>query len=93
MCLAVASRHGEKDIKDKTYTISKILRAFEWTDSKYVVSKLTVENDMNLNNVRLGIEGKKNFLKVCSNVCQQYRKFIVQQKRKSVLGIYVDYPL
>ena len=75
------------DSREKARAITKIVDYFEKQDIQYFVSKLPVGDYMSLDNARFAIDRKQNLLELCSNVCQQHKRFKNELIRASELGI------
>lgn len=77
------------DSREKTKAIKKILLSFDAHGIDYFVSKLPVADYMCFDNPRLVIDRKQNLLEICSNVCQQHKRFTDELKRAQQYGIKV----
>ena len=75
------------DSREKARAITKIVDYFEKQDIQYFVSKLPVGDYMSLDNARFAIDRKQNLLELCSNVCQQHKRFKTELIRANELGI------
>lgn len=75
------------DSREKARAITKIVDYFEKQDIQYFVSKLPVGDYMSLDNARFAIDRKQNLLELCSNVCQQHKRFKNELIRANELGI------
>ena len=63
------------DTREKEKAIDKIIFELEKQGIDYVSSKLYVGDYMNFDNPRLVIDRKQNLNELCSNVCQQHKRF------------------
>lgn len=75
------------DSREKARAITKIVDYFEKQDIQFFVSKLPVGDYMSLDNARFAIDRKQNLLELCSNVCQQHKRFKNELIRANELGI------
>lgn len=75
------------DSREKARAITKIVDYFEKQDIQYFVSKLPVGDYMSLDNARFAIDRKQNLFELCSNVCQQHKRFKNELIRANELGI------
>lgn len=63
------------DSREKARAIKKIVAEFDRQGIKHPVSKLLVGDYMNYDNPRLIIDRKQNLSELCSNVCQDHKRF------------------
>lgn len=77
------------DTREKQKAIKKILAEFENQNIKCISSKLYVGDYMSLDNPRLVIDRKQNLLELCSNVCQQHKRFISEIQRAADADIKI----
>ncbi len=75
------------DSREKARAIKKIIAAFDKQGITYFVSKLPCGDYCDLDNARFCIDRKQSLLEVCSNVCQQHKRFTEELKRANHLGI------
>ena len=75
------------DSREKARAIKKIVAEFNKRGITYFVSKLPCGDYCDLDNARFCIDRKQNLLEVCSNVCQQHKRFTEELKRANKLGI------
>jgi hypothetical protein len=75
------------DSREKARAITKILDEFNNQGVQHFISKLPCGDYCNLDNARFCIDRKQNLLEVCSNVCQQHKRFTEELKRANALGI------
>ena len=75
------------DSREKARAITKILDTFHRANVSYLINKLPVGDYMSMDNPRLVIDRKQNLLELCSNVCQQHRRFRAEIERAVQCGI------
>lgn len=75
------------DSREKARAIKKIVAEFDKQGVNYFTSKLLVGDYMSLDNPRLVIDRKQNLSEVCSNVCQQHKRFKDELLRANQAGI------
>jgi len=75
------------DSREKAKAISKIIAEFDKQGIQHPSSKLFVGDYMNYDNPRLIIDRKQNLAELCSNVCQQHKRFTDELKRANEFGI------
>lgn len=75
------------DSREKAKAIKKVLATFDREGIKWFVSKLPVGDYMSLDNPRLVIDRKQNLLELCTNVCQQHKRFRDELERANDYGI------
>lgn len=75
------------DSREKAKAITKILAEFDKQDIKHFSSKLPVGDYQSLDNARLVIDRKQNLSELCSNVCQQHKRFKAELEKANELGI------
>ena len=75
------------DTREKARAIKKILAEFERQGVKSYSNKLDVGDYMSLDNARLVVDRKQNLTEVCSNMCQQHRRFREELVRAQSRGI------
>lgn len=75
------------DSREKARAIQKIVAEFDRQNVKHFVSKLPVGDYMNLDNPRLVIDRKQSLLEICTNVCQQHKRFTAELTRANEYGI------
>lgn len=63
------------DTREKARAIRKIVAEFDRQGIRHPVSKLMVGDYMNYDNPRLIIDRKQNLTELCSNVCQDHKRF------------------
>ena len=77
------------DSREKPKAIQKILADFDKTGINHFVSKLPVGDYMSFDNPRLVIDRKQSLQELCSNVCQQHKRFRAELIRAQEIGIKV----
>ncbi len=77
------------DSREKPKAIQKILADFDKTGINHFVSKLPVGDYMSFDNPRLVIDRKQSLQELCSNVCQQHKRFRAELIRAQEIGIHV----
>ncbi|MDO4831339.1 MAG: ERCC4 domain-containing protein [Clostridia bacterium] len=77
------------DSREKPKAIKKIIGEFERQKIQHFVSKLPVGDYCSLDNARFCVDRKQNLFEVCSNVCQQHKRFTDELRRAEALGINV----
>lgn len=75
------------DSREKAKAIQKILFQFEKSGITYFTSKLPVGDYISLDNARLAVDRKQNLSELCTNVCQQHKRFKAELERANQLGI------
>lgn len=75
------------DSREKARAITTIIKQFDDARIKHFVSKLPVGDYMSLDNPRLVIDRKQNLNELCSNVCQEHRRFTAELERAREYGI------
>lgn len=75
------------DSREKAKAIRKIKKEFERQDIQYFVSKLPCGDYIEISDGTFAIDRKQNLLELCSNVCQQNKRFIAELERAQSLGI------
>ncbi len=75
------------DSREKAKAIDKILAEFDKQGIDHFSSKLPVGDYQSLDNARLVIDRKQNLSELCSNVCQQHKRFKAELERANKLGI------
>ena len=75
------------DSREKPKAIKGIIAEFDKQAITYFVSKLPCGDYMSLDNARFAIDRKQSLLEVCSNVCQDHKRFINELKRANEFGI------
>ena len=75
------------DSREKSRAIVKILQTFDKHGIQHFVSKLPCGDYCDLDNARFCIDRKQNLNEVCSNVCQEHKRFISELTRANELGI------
>lgn len=75
------------DSREKARAIQKIITEFDRQGITYDVSKLYVGDYQSLDNARLAIDRKQNLSELCSNVCQQHKRFRNELIRAQEMGI------
>lgn len=63
------------DSREKARAIKKIVSEFDRQEVRHPVSKLMVGDYMNYDNPRLIVDRKQNLSELCSNVCQDHKRF------------------
>lgn len=63
------------DSREKARAIKKIVEEFDRQNIQHPVSKLMVGDYMNYDNPRVIIDRKQNLSELCSNVCQDHKRF------------------
>ena len=76
------------DSREKARAIKPILAEFKRQGVDYYVSKLFIADYMNLDNPRLVVD-RKRILELCSNVCQDHKRFTAELIRAQQYGIKV----
>lgn len=69
------------DSREKAKAIKSIIAEFERQGVKYASSKLFVGDYQSLDNPRIVIDRKQNLNELCSNVCQQHKRFKAELER------------
>ena len=77
------------DTREKARAIEGIIKEFDKQGVTHFSSKLYVGDYVNLENSFLVVERKQNLLEVCSNVCQQHKRFVNEIKRAKAAGIKI----
>ncbi|MBQ7654520.1 MAG: ERCC4 domain-containing protein [Clostridia bacterium] len=75
------------DTREKQKAIAKILSYFDQNGVKHYSSKLFVGDYMNMDNPKLIVDRKQNLLELCSNVCQDHKRFITEIQKANEVGI------
>lgn len=75
------------DSREKPKAIKNIVAEFDRQNITHFVSKLPCGDYMSLDNARFAIDRKQNLIEVCSNVCQDHKRFINELKRANKIGI------
>lgn len=75
------------DSREKARAIQKILATFQANQITHFVSKLPVGDYISLDNPRVSIDRKQNLLELCTNVCQQHKRFKAELERANTYGI------
>lgn len=75
------------DTREHANEYKRIAGQFDKLGIKHFRSKLYVGDYQSLDNGRLVIDRKKDLLEVCSNVCQQHKRFVDEAKRAMDTGI------
>lgn len=75
------------DTREKQKAISKILKHFDDNGIKHYSSKLYVGDYMNMDNPKVIVDRKQNLLELCSNVCQDHKRFITEIQKANDVGI------
>lgn len=77
------------DTREKSRAIQKIIKEFDRQGVTHFSSKLYVGDYVSLENSFLVVDRKQNLLEVCSNVCQQHKRFVDEIKRANAAGIKI----
>ena len=77
------------DTREKARAIEGIIKEFDKQGVTHFSSKLYVGDYVNLENSFLVVDRKQNLLEVCSNVCQQHKRFVNEIKRAKAAGIKI----
>lgn len=77
------------DTREKARAIEGIIKEFDKQGVTHFSSKLYVGDYVNLGNSFLVVDRKQNLLEVCSNVCQQHKRFVNEIKRAKATGIKI----
>lgn len=77
------------DTREKARAIKGIIEEFDKQGVEHFSSKLYVGDYVNLENGFLVVDRKQNLLEVCSNVCQQHKRFVNEIKRAEEAGIKI----
>lgn len=77
------------DTREKARAIEGIIKEFDKQGVTHFSSKLYVGDYVNLENGFLVVDRKQNLLEVCSNVCQQHKRFVNEIKRANIAGIKI----
>ena len=77
------------DTREKARAIEGIIKEFDKQGINHFSSKLYVGDYVNLENSFLVVDRKQNLLEVCSNVCQQHKRFVDEIKRAKAAGIKI----
>jgi len=75
------------DTREKARAIKTVLAEFDKQGIKHISSKLYVGDYMNLDNPKVIIDRKQNLNEVCSNVCQDHKRFITEITKAEDAGI------
>lgn len=75
------------DTREKPKAIGKILACFDRREIKHFRSKLPCGDYMSMENARFCIDRKQNLSEVCSNVCQQHKRFINELIKAREIGV------
>lgn len=75
------------DTREKVKAIKKIVSEFDRQKIGHISSKLYVGDYLNFDNPRLIIDRKQNLTELCSNVCQQHKRFREEIRRATEHGI------
>lgn len=75
------------DSREKQKAIANIIKEFDRQGVTHFSSKLPVGDYMSLDNARFAVDRKQSLLEVCSNVCQDHKRFINELKRANEYGI------
>ena len=75
------------DTREKERAVKKILAEFDRRNITHISSKLYVGDYMSFDNPRVIIDRKQNLLEICTNVCQQKKRFTAELARASQAGI------
>ena len=77
------------DTREKARAIKGIIEEFDKQGVAHFSSKLYVGDYVSLDNSFLVVDRKQNLLEVCSNVCQQHKRFVDEIKRAKAAGIKI----
>jgi len=77
------------DTREKQRAIKNIIHEFDKRKIKYFSSKLFVGDYMNMDNPRIIIDRKQSLLELCTNVCQEHKRFTAELKRAQEAGIHI----
>lgn len=77
------------DTREKARAIEGIIKEFDKQGVTHFSSKLYVGDYVNLENSFSVVDRKQNLLEVCSNVCQQHKRFVNEIKRAKAAGIKI----
>lgn len=77
------------DTREKARAIEGIIKEFDKQGVTHFSSKLYVGDYVNLENSFLVVDRKQNLLEVCSNVCQQHKRFVNEIRRAKAAGIKI----
>ena len=77
------------DTREKQRAITKILNYFDANGIGHHSSKLYVGDYMSMDNPRLIVDRKQNLNEICSNVCQQHKRFSDELVRAKNAGIHL----
>lgn len=75
------------DTREKQKAVAKILQYFDDNGIKHYSSKLYVGDYMNMENPKVIVDRKQNLLELCSNVCQDHKRFITEVQKANDVGI------
>lgn len=75
------------DSREKARAITKIIHEFDYQGVGWYVSKLWKGDYMSLDNPRLIIDRKQNLTEVCSNMCQDHKRFRTELADAQKMGI------
>lgn len=81
--------HVQIDTREKARAITNIVDYFDKNDIHHHSSKLYVGDYMSMDNPRVIIDRKQNLNEVCSNVCQQHKRFTDELIRAKEAGIHI----
>lgn len=77
------------DTREKARAIKKILKHFDDNDVQYASSKLFVGDYQIATDGSVVVDRKQNLNEVCSNVCQEHKRFTDELQRANDAGIKV----
>lgn len=75
------------DTREKPKAIEKIVYTFDRQGVVYFRSKLPCGDYMSMDNARFCIDRKQSLLELCSNVCQQHKRFTAELERAALIGV------
>lgn len=75
------------DTREKPRAIQKILRQFEKAGVEIIHQKLDVGDYMTDPDGKISVDRKQNLLEVCTNVCQQSKRFKAECLRAQENGV------
>lgn len=75
------------DTREKARAIAKILSYFDREGIKHISSKNYVGDYISLENSKISVDRKQNLSELCTNVCQDHKRFISEIQRANDVGI------
>ena len=75
------------DSREKKKAIQNIVREFDRQGVQYFVSKVPFGDYIDIRDGSFAIDRKQNLLELCSNVCQDHKRFVNEIERARQYGI------